>query len=123
MNNQPGTSSEVYWWWTDHSAGPKSTVVQQDPGLFREPDSCLFLLNPGPCSYRCEDVVHDCAAHSHEHDDPVEDKEDVVPAQGEAASSFIEVGNTEKFQGMVAGSWKGDMGKEEDREYINGNAC
>jgi hypothetical protein len=82
--------------------------------LLGKPNSCFLLCNPCPCSYRCEDVVHDGAAHAREHDDPVEDEEDVVPAKGERASRFIIVGDAEELSGVVAYSREGHMGEEED---------
>jgi hypothetical protein len=82
--------------------------------LLSKPNSCFLLCNPCPRSYRCEDVVHDGAAHAREHDDPVEDEEDVVPAKGERASRFIIVGDAEELSGVVADSREGYMGEEED---------
>ena len=91
--------------------------------MFREPDSRLSLLNPGPRSYWCEDEVHNCAAHAREHDDPIEDEEDVVPTKGVSAGSFIVVGNAKEHLRMVACSWERNMDEEEDREEVDGNAC
>jgi len=82
--------------------------------LLSKPDSCFLLCNSCPCSYWCEDVVHDGAAHACEHDDPVEDEEDVVPAKGERASRIIVVGDAEELSGVVAYSREGHMGEEED---------
>jgi hypothetical protein len=82
--------------------------------LLSKPNSCFLRCNPCPCSYWCEDVVHDGAAHAREHDDPVEDEEDVVPAKGERASRFVIVGDAEEFSGVVAYAREGHMGEEED---------
>lgn len=82
--------------------------------MLSKPNSCFLLCNSCPCSYWCEDVVHDGAAHAREHNDPVEDKEDVVPAKGERASCFIIVGDAEELSGVVAYSREGHMSEEED---------
>jgi hypothetical protein len=87
--------------------------------LLGEPDSCFLLLDPRPCSYRGEDVVHDGAAHAREHDDPVENEEDVVPTKSEFARGLIVVGNAKKLLGMMAGARKGHMREEEDREEMD----
>ena len=99
---------------TDHPAGPECAIVQEDPSLLSKPNSCFLLCNPCPCSYWREDVVHDGAAHAREHDDPVEDEEDVIPAKGKCTSRFVVVGDAKELSRVVAYSRKGHMGEKED---------
>lgn len=82
--------------------------------MLSKPNFRFLIRDPCPSSYWCEDVVHDGAAHAREHDDPVEDEEDVVPAKGERASRFVIVGDAEELSGVVAYSREGHMGEEED---------
>jgi hypothetical protein len=82
--------------------------------LLCKPDSGVLLFNPCPSSNWYKDIIHNCAAHAREHYDPVEDKEDVVPAKGEPARGLVVVGNTKELLCVMSGAGKGHMGKKED---------
>jgi hypothetical protein len=103
-------------------AAPEGAVVEQYPRLFRKAYAGFLLLNSRPRREGSEDIVHNGAAGTSEDDDPVEDEEDVIPAEGEPTSGRVVVGDAEELLGVVAGDGEEGVGEEEGGEEVQRNA-
>lgn len=101
-----------------HACTPKHGSVEHDPCLFCKSYSSLLFLYTTHRSQRVQNVVHDNASQSGENNDPVENEEDVVPAQGKLSSGRVEVGDVEELLGMVSGLWEEDVGSDKEAEGV-----
>ena len=70
--------------------------------MLGEADLWLPFLEAQGRGERVEDVVHDGAAQASEDYEPVENEEDIIPAQGKSASGGIVVGDAEELLGVTA---------------------
>ena len=67
------------------------------------------------CHYEC--------THPSENDDPVKDKEDVVPTKSESGRTWIVVGYSVELGCIMSGGGKHEMDCKERGEEIECNAC
>lgn len=106
-----------------HAGAPRDTGVDQKPGLFREAHFCLFLFDPRQRRQRSQNIVHDDAAETRKHNDPVEDEKYIVPAESEGSCCRVEIGDAKEFLGVVSGGRGKDVYKEEHGDEVYGYAC
>lgn len=96
---------------TNHSEGPKETVVDAQPGLFAKPGEILPLLNSVCFREGRKQVLHSCSAKAGEQYDAEQDEVAIVPTNAILARLWVVVGECKVFGGVFAGA-RHAMGKE-----------
>lgn len=82
----------------------------------------LFMYACAVCKRR-EDIVHHGTSHAGEDNDPEEDEEDIIPAQGVQAGLWVEIGDLEELPGMMLGSRNAQVNEGEKGEQVERNGC